>query len=102
MGIELKRIDCMEYMKGLDDNAFELAICDPPYGIGESGKTNNTRGKLAIAKDYKSFAGDDLKAPDSEYFNDLIPEVRLPGKLYWGDTLKLSICVKSSFKVTSI
>ena len=29
-------------MKGLDNNAFELAIVDPPYGInrdgGESGK----------------------------------------------------------------
>ena len=31
--IELHNIDCMEYMKGLDDNAFELAIVDPPYGI---------------------------------------------------------------------
>ena len=29
--IELLNIDCMEYMKGLDDNAFELAIVDPPY-----------------------------------------------------------------------
>lgn len=26
-------IDCMEYMKSLEDNAFELAIVDPPYGI---------------------------------------------------------------------
>ena len=41
--IELHNIDCMEYMKGLEDNAFELAIVDPPYGIGESGKTNKTR-----------------------------------------------------------
>ncbi len=32
--IELHNMDCMEYMKGLDDNAFELAIVDPPYGIG--------------------------------------------------------------------
>ena len=29
--IELHNIDCMEYMKGLEDNAFELAIVDPPY-----------------------------------------------------------------------
>lgn len=27
-------IDCMEYMKTLPDKAFELAIVDPPYGIG--------------------------------------------------------------------
>jgi len=61
----------MEYMKGLNDNAFELAIVDPPYGIGESGKTNKSRGKLAIAKDYKSFAGDDIEPPNKEYFQEL-------------------------------
>lgn len=31
MGVELLNIDCMEYMKGLEDNAFDLAIVDPPY-----------------------------------------------------------------------
>jgi site-specific DNA-methyltransferase (adenine-specific) len=69
--IELLNTDCMEYMKGLEDNAFELAIVDPPYGIGESGKTNKSRGKLAIAKDYKSFAGDDLEPPNKDYFLEL-------------------------------
>ena len=29
--IELLHIDAMEYMKGLPDKAFELAIVDPPY-----------------------------------------------------------------------
>ena len=32
--IELHNIDCMEYLATLEDNAFELAIVDPPYGIG--------------------------------------------------------------------
>lgn len=27
-------IDCMEYMKTLPDKAFDLAVVDPPYGIG--------------------------------------------------------------------
>lgn len=31
--IELLNTDCMEYMKGLPDKAFDLAIVDPPYGI---------------------------------------------------------------------
>ena len=31
--IDLLHVDCMEYMKGLEDNAFDLAIVDPPYGI---------------------------------------------------------------------
>ena len=69
--IELHNIDCMEYMKGLEDNAFELAIVDPPYGIGESGKTNKTRGKLAVSKNYKEFAGGDLRPPGKDYFIEL-------------------------------
>lgn len=27
-------IDCMEYMRTLPDNAFDLAVVDPPYGSG--------------------------------------------------------------------
>lgn len=33
MSVELLNCDCMEYMKTLPDNAFDLAIVDPPYGI---------------------------------------------------------------------
>jgi len=69
--ITMLNCDCMEYMKSLPDNAFDLAIVDPPYGIGESGKTNKSRGKLAIAKDYKSFAGDDKEPPSKDYFLEL-------------------------------
>jgi len=29
--IELHNIDCMEYMKGLDDDAFDLTVTSPPY-----------------------------------------------------------------------
>ena len=29
-------IDCMEYMATLPDNAFDLAIVDPPYGLGNA------------------------------------------------------------------
>jgi len=69
--IELYNVDCMEYLKGCKDNQFDLAIVDPPYGIGESGKTNSSRGKLAKAKKYKSFAGSDISSPEKEYFNEL-------------------------------
>lgn len=31
--VEIKNIDCVEYMKGLPDGAFDIAIVDPPYGI---------------------------------------------------------------------
>ena len=36
MTVELLNIDCMEYMAGCADNAFDLAIVDPPYGIGKA------------------------------------------------------------------
>lgn len=29
----LQNMDCMDYMAGLPDKHFELAIVDPPYGI---------------------------------------------------------------------
>ena len=31
---EAYNIDCMEYMKTLSDDAFDLAVVDPPYGAG--------------------------------------------------------------------
>ena len=41
--IEMLNCDCMEYMATLPDKAFELAIVDPPYGIGNfnSSKTKH-------------------------------------------------------------
>jgi len=56
-------MDCMEGMKQFPDKYFDLAIVDPPYGIGESGSKNHTRGKLATAKNYKPFAGNDSHPP---------------------------------------
>lgn len=37
--VELKTLntDCLEFMKTCDDKQFDLAIVDPPYGIGEDG-----------------------------------------------------------------
>ena len=65
MTIELLNIDCMEYMQGLEDNAFDLAIVDPPYGI-EKGFQANSR----IAKYGQMGSVNDLK-PSSEYFSEL-------------------------------
>ena len=61
----------MELMKEFPDKYFDLAIVDPPYGIGEDGALNHTRGKLAIAKNYKPFFGNDKKPPTKEYFVEL-------------------------------
>lgn len=64
-------MDCMEGMKQFSDKYFDLAIVDPPYGIGECGTKNHTRSKLAKAKQYKAFAGNDQKPPDETYFSEL-------------------------------
>ena len=34
---EVFNVDCLDYMRGLPDNTFELAIADPPYGDAGSG-----------------------------------------------------------------
>ena len=80
--VELLNIDCMEYMKGLPNKAFDLAIVDPPYGIGENGSTNKSRGKLAKAKNYKPFAGLDKESPSDEYFNELFRVSK--NQIIWG------------------
>jgi len=61
----------MEAMKEFPDKFFELAIVDPPYGIGEDGRNNHTRGKLAKSKDYRNNARYDNDTPDINYFNEL-------------------------------
>lgn len=64
-------MDCVEGMKEFPDKYFDLAIVDPPYGIGEDGSKNHTRSKKAKAKQYKAFEGNDLKPPDETYFKEL-------------------------------
>jgi site-specific DNA-methyltransferase (adenine-specific) len=50
---------------------WDLAIVDPPYGIGEDGSKNHTRGKIAKAKDYKPFSGNDKEPPAKGFFDDI-------------------------------
>ena len=68
---EALNMDCMDYMRKCSDKQFDLAIVDPPYGIGESGAKNRTRDHLAKAKDYHHIFGKDKAPPDIEYFNEL-------------------------------
>lgn len=64
-------IDCMEIMAKYPDKHFDLAIVDPPYGIGEDGSKNQTRGFKATSKNYKPFYGNDKEPASKEYFNHL-------------------------------
>ena len=70
--IEITNEDNMQLMARYEDNHFDLAIVDPPYGIGESGANNHKRtGGRAKARNYKAFAGEDKDIPTKEYFEEL-------------------------------
>ena len=62
--------DNMGLMARYPDDYFDLAIVDPPYGIGESSNDNQSRSKLGKSKDYGSKTWDD-NAPNKEYFIEL-------------------------------
>ena len=64
-------MDCMEAMRSMPDQCFDLAVVDPPYGIGESGRKNKSRTNLAKATDYSPFFGEDKEPPPVEFFTQL-------------------------------
>jgi len=67
--IELLNTDCMEYMKGLEDNAFDLAIVDPPYGINVNVSMGRRKGQKHSG--HHKFAGGDIEPPNADYFKEL-------------------------------
>ena len=67
--IQLLNIDCMEYMATVPDKYFDLAIVDPPYGIGKDGQ-KKTSGGHGGRKEHK-FKKWDKKIPNKQYFNEL-------------------------------
>jgi site-specific DNA-methyltransferase (adenine-specific) len=65
----LNLMDCMEGMSKFPDKYFELAIVDPPYGIGVN-KFGNGRRKGAVLN-YKIKGDWDNQSPDDSYFKEL-------------------------------
>lgn len=76
--------DCLEGMKGYEDNHFDLAIVDPPYGIGvhKMNYTQSTKGGVAKRKDYSSIGRWDSNTPDAEYFRQLFRVSK--SQIIWG------------------
>ena len=81
---ETHNIDCMEYMKTVPDKYFELAIVDPPYGIGDS---NYTRGgtkhgkSLAKCKKYINKNWDN-QSQNKNYWDELFRISK--NQIIWG------------------
>ena len=72
--VELLNIDCMEYMAKLPDKAFDLAVVDPPYGIGVFTCNAHTDDKGNRIKNIKNYTDDytwNKETPDNKYFNEL-------------------------------
>jgi len=73
--------DCMNGMARYPDKYFDLAITDPPYGIGEDGKKNHSRSALAKSKEYipKQW---DRAIPNDDYFQELFRVSK--NQIIWG------------------
>jgi site-specific DNA-methyltransferase (adenine-specific) len=78
---EVYNEDCMALMARYPDKYFDLAVVDPPYGIGEDGLKNHSRGNLASPKKYtpKNW---DKKPPTEKYFIELTRVSK--NQIIWG------------------
>ncbi|MFD0863889.1 DNA methyltransferase [Sungkyunkwania multivorans] len=82
--IELLVMDCMVYMKDCRDKQFDLAIVDPPYGIGihKMNFTQNRKGGLAKRGDYSSISDWDKEIPKQAYWDELFRISK--NQIIWG------------------
>ena len=67
--LELSCDDCMVLMARYPDKHFDLAIVDPPYGIGEDG--GKFRGRKGQGHRVLPKKGWDKEPPPPEYFEEL-------------------------------
>ena len=79
--IEIYNEDCLEAMKAMPDKCFDLAIIDPPYGIGEDGAKNHSRSNATKATKYTA-KNWDTEAPKKEYFDELMRVSK--NQIIWG------------------
>ena len=73
--IQAFNMDCMEFMKDKPDNYYDLAIVDPPYGIGimsqfKSAGYSETKSMFKQSKGIKHSEWDSA-IPDGDYFAEL-------------------------------
>jgi site-specific DNA-methyltransferase (adenine-specific) len=81
--VELLHMDCMEYMCGLPDKAFELAIVDPPYGQNALDGSRAARIYGVNRKDNW-----DCARPSKDYFKELFRVSR--HQIIWGGNYFIS------------
>jgi site-specific DNA-methyltransferase (adenine-specific) len=92
--IEISNEDNMQLMARYPDNYFDLAIVDPPYGIG-AGSKKFINGTSKTKKDYYKENDWDDAIPKKEYFDELFRVSKnqvIWGGNYFTDFLKPSRC----------
>ncbi len=88
MGINLHNMDCLKAMKEMQDNEFDLAIVDPPYGIGISGqkevkKIRSERKRSGSQnRKYHKEKDWDNETPTKQYFEQLFRVSK--NQIIWG------------------
>lgn len=70
-------MDCMKAMRKIPDKCFDLAVVDPPYGIGA---VNMKRGNSVIKPDKNKHWDDEI--PTEEYFSELFRVSK--NQVIWG------------------
>ena len=79
--IKLYNADCMEVMKTFKDKQFDLAIVDPPYGLGIDGQKESKKGKKSDRKGHAQKDWDNA-IPKAEYFEQLFRVSK--NQIIWG------------------
>ena len=68
--IKITNEDNMALMSRYEDNHFDLAIVDPPYGLNIDGQKENKKGKKSDRKFHKKKQWD-IEIPNKQYFIEL-------------------------------
>ena len=72
--------DNMQLMARFENNHFDLAIVDPPYGININVSMGRRKGDKK--SDYHKFAGGDSAIPTADYFKELFRVSK--NQIIWG------------------
>ena len=73
--------DCVTALKRFNDKHFDLAIVDPPYGIG-AGSKKFINGTSKTVKNYYRENDWDKERPSKEYFDELLRVSK--NQIVWG------------------
>lgn len=79
--INTYNMDCMEFMKSVPDKYYDLAIVDPPYGIGKKLLLGGNTGVVKFHEQYSLNEWDNF-IPPPEYFKELFRVSK--NQIIWG------------------